>query len=549
MTSAAVSHPVAPEDRVVLAWEPSDVVGDAQRLAAIDALAGVASRCSGTLLLTLDFAVERLFGRIVERLASHGVRVLPLVEGEQAASGRPKHPGAAEMLRMLASAKLLAEWDGERYIGVDAEPDFELAAVAADLRRAIGDPERPLHFGWLRRRSVMTQLPTGYSFAFDWPPYGPRAQPGEPAVDTDFFIVAAEGARLYAGDSLIAPSVPWAATESMLLPRAGIRLTGLSDLKLAYAVDSARRFVCNRAGNGMPFWVLRVQFDPERRQDNAALLSIPAAVTGARTPSGGKIKAPIFELPPDTGARIAVVVHLYYPELWGELSNAIVKIPEPFDVFVSCPLPARDAVASMVRHRFPAAAVSGVPNLGRDILPFLHWLRTPGIQRYQYVLKLHSKKSVHLIDATQTSFGGGGEWRRRSLGGLVASEGHVRVLLDAFDKDHSLGIAAPAGLLYDQLKWRCETADLGATLRARLNMDAPLAGCFAAGTMFWARMEALASLATASVQLFDFELEAGQIDGTLHHAWERMFALVAAANGYRTVDTASRSRGDAEATC
>ena len=35
----------------------------------------------------------------------------------------------------------------------------------------------------------------------------------------------------------------------------------------------------------------------------------------------------------------------------------------------------------------------------------------------------------------------------------------------------------------------------------------------------------------------EFEREAGQTDATLHHAYERAFALVAQRRGYRLVDT------------
>jgi len=107
----------------------------------------------------------------------------------------------------------------------------------------------------------------------------------------------------------------------------------------------------------------------------------------------------------------------------------------------------------------------------------------------------------------------------------------------ALDDHPDLGLIAPQGQLYDQVVWKCGTADLAATVLARLDAPRTVAGNFAAGTMFWARLAALAPLATLPDAALDFEREAGQVDGTLHHAYERVIALVAVNEGFRTTDS------------
>jgi lipopolysaccharide biosynthesis protein len=241
---------------------------------------------------------------------------------------------------------------------------------------------------------------------------------------------------------------------------------------------------------------------------------------------------------PRSTARLAVVLHLYYPELWDEFAAAIGQIAEPCDVFVSCPLRARDAVARRVRLQIPEAVVTGVHNVGRDVLPFLRWLAMPGVERYDYVLKLHSKKSMHIVDPQMTPVGGGEAWRRRALAGLLPNAGGIATLLTALDRRQDVGIVAPAGLLYDQIAWRCATGDLVATLCRRIGIDGEVSGEFPAGTMFWARVRALAPLMQLPAEALEFEREAAQTDGTLHHAYERLFSLVATARGYATVESA-----------
>jgi len=522
----------------VVAREPGSSGDDpATRLAVVEALAACASESGvGDIALTVDAAGEACIDDGIAILRRHGVRALPLIalaDDGSAASPRPARDPAAVLAR-LAEHDALARYGGDAYAVVFAEPG--LAADAARSVRA-GWSQRgiatTLRIGCLRSAISDHGLPDGIDFALDWLPLRASRVAGE-TVTYDYRIAATEIARRHARDAALAPTIPIAAASEINLPASQIKLTGVSVPKLDYAIDAARRYLHNRDGGDAPFFVLRLPDVAPRTLALAARIVQQAHMPSAAAHAGAAIAPPAV-----SAARIAVVLHLFYPSLWPDFERALLALPEPCDVFVSCRPRAEGAVRRMVCARFPGAVVYASPNLGRDVWPFLRWLKTPGVERYTYVLKLHSKKSTHIDDASRTPMGSGDEWRNRTLEGLVGSRERVTRLLAALDARRDVGIVAPSGFLYDQVAWRAATGRTLGMLRSRLGIDAPLSGGFPAGTMFWARVESLLPLARAlrdDPALVDFEREAGQVDGTLHHAYERFFPLVAAKQGMRTVD-------------
>ena len=535
MTSVSLS---TASPAVVLGSDATAARGPAERIAAIGGLAELSRRLGAPMALQLDAVSGTMFSRIVDLLGREAVRVVPIVAldgGDQSlGSGADAPFSPLAMLRALAEAGRVAEFEGERFVGVRADSEQLASAHAEAIAATLRETPGRIRIGLVRARTALTPLPRGFDCALDWLPYAPMTNTGDAHSAADYTIVATEIARRHAGISPLAPNVPFSAADAFDLPQSSARLTGVSAIKIAYAIDVARRFVHNRAGDGVPFWLLRIDSAALRETVDHVSAALADAAT-ARYPDG----MTRWAVPSARGTvRIAVVLHLYYPELWDEFAAAIDQIGEPCDVYVSCPLRACDAVTRLVRARFTDAVVAGVHNVGRDVLPFLRWLATPGIERYAYVLKLHSKKSMHIVDPHQTPVGGGEAWRRRALAGLLPDARRIDVLLKALDARQDVGIVAPTGLLYDQITWRCATGDLMATLCRRIGIDGTVSGEFPAGTMFWARLKALAPLMQLPAEALEFDREAAQTDGTLHHAYERLFSLVATACGYATVESA-----------
>ncbi|MES2581806.1 MAG: glycoside hydrolase family 99-like domain-containing protein [Pseudomonadota bacterium] len=254
---------------------------------------------------------------------------------------------------------------------------------------------------------------------------------------------------------------------------------------------------------------------------------VPAALnwsaTEPRAPAGPRAE----------GARTAVVVHLFYVDTWPNLEAALLASGLEGDLLVTTTAEQLAAVTAMVKNRFAHAEVFAVENRGRDIRPLFVLLPLLVARGYGAVLKLHSKKTVHRED--------GNVWRQSMVASLLPAPQALHGMLESLEHYPSLGLIAPkdSALNLQRFIWKNKAwvAKLAAELGERDGWLDHTRPWFAAGSMFWFKPVALAKLlACTSLQQDLFEAEAGQVDGTLAHALERLMGAAALSAGYHLVD-------------
>lgn len=226
--------------------------------------------------------------------------------------------------------------------------------------------------------------------------------------------------------------------------------------------------------------------------------------------------------------NIAVVAHVYYPEIWPEIAAYLRRWPRgSFSLYVTTPPDRYDQVRELVFRDF-AATVIAAPNRGRDIAPFLQVLPQVIGHGCDLVCKVHTKKSPHWEH--------GDRWRKQLYKGTLGLKPNQ--VTAAFTEEPELGILAPAGHLISHRAWWEANRRSVMNMAGRLGpTDNLLPFRYATGSMFWARTDALAPLLKLGLTADDFPEETGQIDGTLAHAIERLFPLAARQAGYETCDT------------
>lgn len=233
-------------------------------------------------------------------------------------------------------------------------------------------------------------------------------------------------------------------------------------------------------------------------------------------------------LPMPGNARVAVCLHLFYPDLWPLLRTALNAIPEPWDLYVSVPDFACTPALARMAEEHPAVRFLPCSNRGRDVLPFLRWLEMGVFDRYDAVIKLHSKRSPHVKDGTR--------WLECVLQSLLGEREAVAALLERMRKTSEIGLIGPQALLIDA----GHRAHMGGNrsvleaLATRAHLPrAALERPFFAGTMFWFRPAAFTGLRAMAFQEADFPIEMAQTDGTPAHALERLIWPLVEQAGYR----------------
>ncbi|MEO5949564.1 MAG: glycosyltransferase, partial [Candidatus Saccharimonas sp.] len=141
-----------------------------------------------------------------------------------------------------------------------------------------------------------------------------------------------------------------------------------------------------------------------------------------------------FRIEKSTNAKLAVILHLYYPDAWPTIREKLKRINVPFDMFVSVQDRDKDIVLKRVSKYHKATNIVSLPNRGRDVLPFLLIADILSKEtQYEYLLKIHSKKSLHRSD--------GSEWLESLLAQLVPSD--TSGIISILEKKHT-GIVGPA---------------------------------------------------------------------------------------------------------
>ena len=226
--------------------------------------------------------------------------------------------------------------------------------------------------------------------------------------------------------------------------------------------------------------------------------------------------------------KFGVFLHIFYPELAPIIADYIRKIPVKIDIHISTTHDAVNGLTEIFKRLDNSlnVQVKSFPNIGRDVAPFIVGFREE-IPKYDFILKLHSKKSPH-----SNALSG---WFEHCLDNLIGSIDVFYTNMQELNKE-DISIIYPVenyalslGIKHDSC-WGHEDGnyDKAKTLLRTLGLEQINRNSeflFPTGNMFWCKPDILEPILDWDLKFEDFDNEGGQIDGTLAHSIERLIGL------------------------
>jgi O-antigen biosynthesis protein len=235
-------------------------------------------------------------------------------------------------------------------------------------------------------------------------------------------------------------------------------------------------------------------------------------------------------------ARVNVHLHVYYLDLLDELLDCVRHIRSVDKLVITGPWRDSDIRPHLedLTVRCRKVVIDAIDNRGKDVGAFLHAVHSHGLLDCDYVLKLHSKRSKNpksYFDAIsqlfQVSIADGDQWRRAIIEPLAGSAQRVEEVIGFFERDPSVGMVGPKHFI-------TTAPDVNMELYERVcrQLGAAPGLPFVAGTMFWARAEAMAALLESAPGLAEFDLDSKAVEGGLEHVFERAFGALVLSQGF-----------------
>lgn len=226
--------------------------------------------------------------------------------------------------------------------------------------------------------------------------------------------------------------------------------------------------------------------------------------------------------------NVCGIAHVYYTDLADEIVEAFLRCGTLNSVVITTPTPTDelliDALEKLSKSR-PSLNIAVLPvkNIGRDIYPFLQAIKHQYVLDCDVFLKIHTKKSLHLDEYK------GRNWRQQLLTSLCKDKEQTAQIAAALHNSDEAWLACPEAFTAGNESWGKNKKNVK-KLAKELNIGVSKNIVFAAGSMFWARKDILFPLSKLSLEDKSFTIGENQLDGSIAHAFERIFGISAISN-------------------
>lgn len=234
-------------------------------------------------------------------------------------------------------------------------------------------------------------------------------------------------------------------------------------------------------------------------------------------------------------SRLLVVLHIYYHDQVDYFIDKFANINGcEWDFVVTWSTFSQETKDKLLAFK-PGSEFILVDNAGYDVWPFIKVIRKTDFSRYDYVLKLHTKRFMSQTMRLEGLNMNKWFWRDTLINPLLKSRERFKRCIKMMEDNVQIGYICSYELhmgLQGMLKEDEEMLRKEAERISLKNFDK---GRFCAGTMFLARLQALERLKHIefSDEMWNFKAKSG-ISGTMAHVYERMLCLLILDAGYKS---------------
>jgi rhamnosyltransferase len=237
------------------------------------------------------------------------------------------------------------------------------------------------------------------------------------------------------------------------------------------------------------------------------------------------------------GMKVALIMHIHYPECVRECRTYAESMPHTSDIFITTD---SEHTVSLIKEEFSILkcrklTIKQIENRGRDVSALLVGSRD-FVHDYDLVCFAHDKKSSQIAPYTI-----GRDFAYKCFESILSTSGYVDNIIATFKEEPLLGMLQPHppyhGRYYIHYgdEWTinyeftillAEKMGINVDIRRDKTPPAPF------GTMFWFKPSALKKAFLAPWGYDDYPPEPHDEDGTLLHALERLYPYIVQDAGY-----------------
>lgn len=236
---------------------------------------------------------------------------------------------------------------------------------------------------------------------------------------------------------------------------------------------------------------------------------------------------------PASRPHVLVVLHVFYKDQIPWFLSKLAHINHcRWDLAVTGPDLQEEHKQQILAFK-PDTRFVATDNVGYDVWPFIQVIQQTDLSPYDFIVKLHTKGMVEGYDFRYNHYHiTAMHWRDALVDALLESNCRWRRVLHIFKKEPDAGVVCSRKLIITSDTMPEDNEMLDAEME-RLGIQVEDRH-FCAGTMFAIRPELLQPILRRGLRKEEFiSAVKSHSGGTLAHVYERIFCLIAPANGYK----------------